>query len=188
MRFYEKAHPKDFMGLGKWILSKIDKVSSSAHVREIEDFTIRLKGMDADEIAHVVVIMTCMRHRLIKAKMLPEYSLKFFIETQQTQHELLQAMSNIGDMIRENQKMGNMLACAGMFPWRHTLGCVIRQELRHYGKEMWKELSRGFDLKLLEICMDSIAVSPRVRDEIMSLDDPEKELTFIPEMLNPFKN
>jgi hypothetical protein len=48
-------------------------------------------------------------------------------------------------LIKQLQKDGNLGAAAGAMIWLHSLRTIIYPEVRMFGKQLWRELYRGYD-------------------------------------------
>ena len=107
--------------------------------RDLRDFLGRLRSMDASEIGFVVACATDVRKEL-----------------QAAGHDVLdpincgalhpEIFTELGGTIRTFQKRGQLQDAAALMVWAHTLraGSVGGPRIRALGREMWKELARGF--------------------------------------------
>jgi hypothetical protein len=83
-------------------------------------------------------------------------------------------------MVREFQKIGQPSDAAGTMVWLHSMRALAFPEVRELGRDMWKELQRGF---------------PYVSDALSAIEaltgnslptGADTACTFVPEALAPF--
>ena len=107
--------------------------------RDLRDFLGRLRSMDASEIGFAVAYATHIRKKLEAAG-----------------HDVLDPINygalhpeiytELSSTIRAFQKRGQLQDAAALMVWAHTLraGSIAGPPIRELGREMWKELARGF--------------------------------------------
>ncbi|EBX2183591.1 hypothetical protein E1A40_08750 [Salmonella enterica subsp. enterica serovar Aba] len=120
-----------------WLASRFDKWAGKKQAQEICDFISRLKAMDSEEIGLVVATATNARHVL-----------------EQEGHDLMnptvylalrpEFTFSLSQTAIKFQKDGNYILAAALMVWIHTFRSGDRLELRQYGRDMWRELERGF--------------------------------------------
>ena len=81
-------------------------------------------------------------------------------------------------LIKQFQKMGQPSDALGVWVWLHSVRALNVPEIRIFGRQMWKELVRGFPfaLQALQQMRDTGAILP---------NGIEWELSFIPHGLEP---
>jgi len=117
-----------------WFARKVNNWASKRQRKDLEDFLLRLRAMDGEEIGHLVAVATHVRHK-IEAK----------------GHSLLDPLSNepwitagLSKHTVQLQKEGDLVTAAGLMVWVHTLRAGSHLEIRQLGRNMWRELERGF--------------------------------------------
>lgn len=105
--------------------------------REIQEFIDKLKVLDSDDIGMVVAYASHYKNQL-----------------EQDGHEVTDPIVyytinpdfniELGSYIEELQKTGKLQDAAALMVWAHTMRAGSCLELRGLGRQMWKELERGF--------------------------------------------
>jgi len=105
--------------------------------KEIRAFVENLRVMDGDELGMVVACATDCRNRIgDKGFNLLEPAL--------CRAKDPMIAFQLSSELNALQRAGNSLQVAGLMVWVHTLRATDRLELRSHGRNMWRELSRGF--------------------------------------------
>ena len=121
-----------------FLKKKILDKAVAIQVKEISDFNLNLSRMNSDEIGMGVAQATHIRHN---------FQERLGVNLLEPSVALLQDASlplAINKTIQEFQKNGNMTDAAGMMIWLHTLRSMGEFEVRPHGRELWKQLARGF--------------------------------------------
>ncbi|HBQ9084922.1 hypothetical protein [Klebsiella quasipneumoniae] len=120
-----------------WLANRVDKWASKKQNQEISEFVYRLKSMDGAEIGLIVATATHVRHilereghNMMDPVVYTSLNPAFTFSLSQTVVQL--------------QKEKNFGMAAAFMVWVHTFRSSTRGELRQYGREMWRELERGF--------------------------------------------
>jgi hypothetical protein len=105
--------------------------------KEIQSFIHNLRAMDGPELGSVVAVATDIRHKLeVDSHVLMDPINYFAVNP-----GFLYLLSSTTIKL---QKQNKLTEAAGMMVWVHTFRAAARLELRGLGREMWKELERGF--------------------------------------------
>lgn len=120
-----------------WFTRKFDSWASKKQRTEMADFIARLRSMDSSEIGHVVACATHLRHQLEAEGHIPIDPINYVAIN--PMFPLLLSRTTIGF-----QKQGRLQDAAALMVWLHTARAGVRLELRFLGRELWKELERGF--------------------------------------------
>ncbi|MEH2468846.1 hypothetical protein V1281_001898 [Nitrobacteraceae bacterium AZCC 2161] len=113
--------------------------ASSAAERDLDEAIARVRGLDAGEVAFLVVLATDFRNLAVPDLKLP---LLDFHELTQPRHAATPLKLSM--MAKHAQKAGNLPFAASIMVWIHTARAAQDQRLRYKAKLLWSELSRGF--------------------------------------------
>jgi hypothetical protein len=121
-----------------WLKNLLLRGVVATQRREMIAFTTNLSAMDAEEIGLVVA---CANHQ--RLLMLENSGWDFNYPAVLADHP-----SNIpvllGNAIIELQRQGRPQLAAGIWVWVHTLRAFRLLELRQDGRDLWRQLARGF--------------------------------------------
>ena len=120
-----------------WILNKFAAWGVRQQEKELRKFIAILSSMDGSELGLVVAMSTDARNLYASAG-------KNFLEPLLlgTQDPMF-TFKLVGD-IKKLQKQNNPSGAASLMIWAHTMRASTSLELRPLGRQMWKELQRGF--------------------------------------------
>jgi hypothetical protein len=118
-------------------------MQSNAAEKDIKLFINGLKGMDSAEISLVVACAAIQRNGLEAMGFQLDRALGLGFPL--TDDEMQNTQKMVGDLTRKMQSQGRNDNAAALMPWLHSLRCYNFPEIRIYGREMWGELSRGFE-------------------------------------------
>ncbi|MCE3045466.1 hypothetical protein [Legionella sp. 16cNR16C] len=122
-----------FGSIKVFLRNKIIKSQEQA----LKQYIQSLQGLDEAELAHLVVMATIIRNVSFQNTGI-DY-LDPINELEKNPYVVLE----IGNQIKEFQR-GNKYDRAGYLTvWLYTFRSISEPELRIYGKQLWKELSRG---------------------------------------------
>lgn len=116
------------------------RMADKSQQRDIDDYLLKLRGMDGSEIGGVIVLAAHMRNRFLDGT-----GLDFL-----TPHAVTAAdpsvVIELVKTAKDFQKKGHrgLINAAALFVWIHTLRATINPNLRVKAREMWGELARGF--------------------------------------------
>ncbi|MDK7098252.1 hypothetical protein [Klebsiella aerogenes] len=120
-----------------WLANRFDKWAGKKQSQEISEFVYRLKSMDGAEIGLIVATATHARHLLEKeGHVMMEPAVYTSLNPAFT--------FSLSQTVIQLQKDKNFSMAAAFMVWVHTFRASTRGELRQYGREMWRELERGF--------------------------------------------
>mgnify|MGYP001614024996 CR=1 FL=1 len=120
-----------------WLNRKLDKWASDSQRKEMADFIDRLRTMDGTDLGLVVAMATTFRHQL-EAK--GHNPMDPILYTRQNP-DFCYLLSSTAVTF---QKEGKPQDAAALMVWVHTARAGLRLELRSLGRELWKQLERGF--------------------------------------------
>jgi len=120
-----------------WFTRKVDKWASDKQRTEMADFVARLRAMDGVEIGNVVAVATHFRHSLEDDGHNPMDPIAY-VAVNPGFPLFLSATASRLEKLQKKQE------AAAFMIWTHTARAGARLELRGLGREMWRELSRGF--------------------------------------------
>ncbi|MEG8916433.1 hypothetical protein ACUIG5_00025 [Raoultella ornithinolytica] len=116
----------------------VNKWATKSQLKEITGFVNNLKVMDASELGMVMAVATHIRHGLqARGDDVLDPVICFSLNPGIT----YSLSSTVVDLQKSNQYSD----AAGFMVWVHTLRSANSLELRQQGRDMWNELSRGFD-------------------------------------------
>ena len=120
-----------------WLSNKIRKRLVATQLREMNEFVSNLRAMDSEEIGHIVVLATQMRH-LLEGQ--GHNVMDPIVYTTQNIGfpQFLSSATNIA------QKQKRAQDAAALLVWTHTARAGMILELRGMGRELWRQLERGF--------------------------------------------
>lgn len=116
----------------------LSNVLGDTQRKELEHFLEGLRGADSDDIGLIVACATDWRHRLAVGGCDLRFPAVCLLSDSTITFKLVK-------QIQALQKQGLPHLAVGLMVWVHSLRAMTRPELRRLGREMWKELSRGFD-------------------------------------------
>jgi hypothetical protein len=120
-----------------WISRRLGDWACRVQARELKSFVDNLRAMDGQELGLVVATATHIRHQCEKLG----YPV-FNLWTDEIKNcDLAIALNRI---IKEKQKKGQLTDAAALMIWLHSVRARQRLELRQLGRDMWRELERGF--------------------------------------------
>ena len=107
--------------------------------KEMQTFVENLASMDGREIGFVMALATHIRNNL-------EENMGFRLMDPMVDYpQDPTAPIRLVSMIKQYQKAGELSDAAATMVWLHTIRVGGRLELRSTAREMWRQLSRGFD-------------------------------------------
>jgi hypothetical protein len=117
-----------------WLM---DKWSFHQEQRDLQDFVEKLRVMDGSEIGFVMAIALDWRNEFLKDG---NDMLQPFVVLVQSPH----MRWIIVRTIKQLQQNGGVVGASGLMVWLHTLRAASRLENRRLGRDLWRELERGF--------------------------------------------
>lgn len=122
----------------RWLSNKLVNWGVAVQRREIKSWLRNLRSLNSDDLGMIVTIATHVRHKI---------ELKYHVDlldpivtyARDPDIELV-----VHQMIKAFQSSGMPESAAGAMVWLHTLRCGAALELRPLGRELWRELRRGF--------------------------------------------
>jgi len=123
-----------------WLKRKVQIASANAAQEDLERFIASLRGASDEELGILIATATIIRVRLTQSGSLPVYALALPTPGEGT----VRIQLHLANVVREFQKMGQPSDAAGAMIWLHSMRALAFPEVRHLGRQMWKELQRGF--------------------------------------------
>jgi hypothetical protein len=120
-----------------WLIQKMDKWATNKQREEMVNFIALLRSMDGSELGHAVAIATHARHKLETTGHHPMDPI-VYTSINPGFPLFLSRVTNEFKKKRQDQD------AAAYMIWTHTARAGVRLELRSLGRELWRELSRGF--------------------------------------------
>lgn len=120
-----------------WITTTLDGMETKRQRKELETFLAGLRFMSDAEMAELIVFATHTRHGLERSGHNVLDPLTLNVTKPQVLPELIK-------LIQQFKAKGNEPAAAALMVWAHSLRAALRGELLPIGREMWRELARGF--------------------------------------------
>ena len=152
-----------------------DEIAPVEGVREdLERFVDSLRGMSDEEVGRAVAFTAMARVALRKSGALPDELLQIGFAKKQAIAQLA-----VAQVVRRYQAERRFAEATGVTVWLHSLRALRTTEIRHLGREMWRQLQRG-QLHTLTVLHD-MGVSPlsdvtlecwRIPDDLHPDDDP----------------
>ncbi|MCF1478132.1 hypothetical protein FS782_13735 [Agrobacterium vitis] len=130
-----------------WLSRKVYNWSVKTQKHEIDEFVAKLSSVDGSELAIVVAVATDMRHAFIA-----DTGIDLAYPALALQQDPYICM-RLNSMIRQFQKEKHFIAVTGLSVWIHSVRAIQSIELRQRGRDMWRELERGFPYAL-DACWD----------------------------------
>lgn len=126
----------------RWLQKKITNLATDAQRDDLNRFYESLRGMDDESIASLVAWATCVRinmedNRIIPQGMWSHYDFPFELDT-------VKIAVTFDHLVQDFQKAGKLHDAAAVMVWWHSMRAITTLELRWLGKQIWKELMRGF--------------------------------------------
>ena len=137
---------------------------------DLERFVDSLRGMSDEEVGGVVAFAAIARVTLRKSGVLPDELLHVTSANRQAKVQLA-----VGKVVRRYRAERMFTEAIGVTVWLNTLRALCIPEIRHLGREMWRQLQRG-QLQALTVLRD-IRVPP--------LSEVTPEVWRIPDDLHP---
>jgi hypothetical protein len=121
-----------------WLQNMLISWGTKTAKKELETWLKMLRAMNSDEIGMLVAGSTHIRHTLeiiYQVNMLDPF----------TSNSADPALSSkLRGLIQKYQSEGDLSSAAYVMVWLHTLRCCGLIDLRPLGRDLWRELRRGF--------------------------------------------
>ncbi|WP_395077506.1 hypothetical protein [Hyphococcus sp.] len=114
-----------------------NKWASRQQEKEIKNFLTGLASADGSELGLVVASASDWRHNFLALGIDLRYPAICLAKDPTITFQITRTIQDL-------QKSGQQHKCVGLMVWVHSLRAMSRPELRKYGREIWRELSRGF--------------------------------------------
>lgn len=137
--------------------------ATNTQAKELEKFVSNLRALDGAEVGMIVALATRQRHILAV-----EYGW-FLLDPFVTLQRDPGAAITLNALIRAAQRRGQEPLAAGMMVWLHSLRAMQSPELRQGGRDLWRQLQRGFPY-----CDQAQDEFYAVSGEVMNLHDHDQ--------------
>ena len=131
-----------------WFKRKLQRATAKGAIEDLERFIASLRGLSDEEVGGAVAFAAVTRVALRKSGVLPDELLQVTPDKQQAFAQL--AVAQVIRRYQAEQKFGE---AAGAMVWLHSLRALSTPEVRHLGREMWRQLQRG-QLQALTVLQD----------------------------------
>jgi hypothetical protein len=121
---------------------------------DLEQFVHSLRDMSDEEVGRVVAFAAMARVALRKSGVLPDELLQIRPDKKQAS-----AQHAVAQVVRRYQAERRFAEATGALVWLHSLRALSTTEVRHLGREMWRQLQRG-QLQALTVLQDMRVPSP----------------------------
>jgi hypothetical protein len=138
--------------IGKFFKNKLGNYSQEQHKKELLPFLEKLDDGDDDDVGMIVAIGTILRMQINCKNGLLQDVLDSGYKA--PHDKLAEILLNMSSLTIDLQKDGRTRDAVGVAVWVHTLRCFAHPEFIDYGKNIWSELSRGFDF--IGIALDNL--------------------------------
>jgi hypothetical protein len=128
--------------LGRWFKRKIQLAALEAVLTDLSRFMLALEGMDAQEVAELLMLATLAR---VLAEKNGEWPTAV-CDLHAPADKAAAVQAAIVKQARALQKDGNTAAAAALMVWLHSLRAGAYPEARLLGRRMWEQMSRGHPL------------------------------------------
>ena len=129
--------------IGKFFKKKLGNFSQEQHKKELLPFLEKLAEGDDDDVGMIVAIGTILRMQINRKNNLLQKVLDSGYQA--SSDKLAEILLNLSSLAKDLQKDGRRRDAVGVAVWLHTLRCFAHPEFIDYGKNIWSEMSRGFD-------------------------------------------
>lgn len=159
--------------LTDWLKRKIQLKAVKSAEEDIRRVLSTVKGLTDEEMGAVVATSTKLRLALVDHSL----NLKelFEIPAPHTSGFFQAAMGMFGDRIRKQQSTGTLYSAAAMMIWHQSMRALVYPEITYLGKEMWREVRRGFPY-----AAELWSEVSLFENQITDLDLPADEIDYIP--------
>jgi hypothetical protein len=123
--------------MASWFARKFDKWAAKSQTEQMSEFITGLRSADGEELGLVVAIATHLRNGMEEKGLIISDPIVFTSTHPYFTYEMSKTVIKL-------QKEGKLQLAAGWMVWVHTLRAGTRLELRQFGRDMWRELARGF--------------------------------------------
>jgi hypothetical protein len=126
-----------------WLKRRAELASLRAATEDMERFLAGLQGGTSEEMGGVVATATLIRLYLREEGILPDELLGIGLHP--TPDQEIAVIVKLPRYIQLLQQKDQLADAAGVMVWLHTVrAIVLYPELRNKGREIWRELARGF--------------------------------------------
>lgn len=122
----------------RWLAARVLKWSVGKQEQEVRDFVHKLSVVDSSELGLPVALATAYRH-LVRRNVGIDL---LFPATALISEPTI--CTRLNREIQELQRQRQFAGLAAGMIWLHSLRAMQSLELRPHGRELWRQLSRGF--------------------------------------------
>ena len=121
-----------------WLFRFFDRRTDKQYKAELQSLIEILAEMNKQELAELVVFATFVRRGMQEAGNDVMCPVTLQLHKPETSHNLVRT-------VLQYKKAGNDIAASALMVWAHTMRATLRPTLMPLARQMWRELSRGFD-------------------------------------------
>jgi len=126
-----------------WLKRRAELASLRSATEDLDRFLAGLQGATSEEMGMLVAIAAVLRANFREESILPDCLLG--IGSPPTPEEEIAAVIQLPKWIKLFQRERQPSDAAGAMVWLHSFRTIVLYpELRNKGREMWRELERGF--------------------------------------------
>lgn len=125
-----------------WLMGALQGPAQKSAAKEVQRFIDGLRNTADRDMGVIVGIAAVIRINMETHGLLPERI--FQSDTLPSSHELGVMQMQINKTAGQFMKMRQAADATGAMIWSYSLRCLNLPELRPLGREMWRELKRGF--------------------------------------------
>jgi len=125
-------------GIERWFSNLFLSWATNTQRKEITRFTDALRAMDSEEIGALVATATDLRHTIAAGGGLD------LLDPRTVEAIRPTAAQDLNRQIRRMQARNSQEVAAAIMVWLHTIRAANNPDLRMLGREMWRQLERGF--------------------------------------------
>lgn len=129
--------------IGNWLAGHLQDRALKSSTKEIRQFIEGLRRTGARDLGFIVGIAAVVRVNMETHGVLPQGL--FQRDALSPSQELGIMQMRINKVIRQFAKMRQAGDATGAMVWSYSLRCLNVPELAPLGREMWAELTRGFE-------------------------------------------
>lgn len=127
----------------QWLKRKIEMNDVRKVNEDLERFLASLRGFSDEEIGNLLALSIRLRFNFAEAGYIPWEAVSISFPDRERRI----AASKFRKLIKSYQKMQTEAGyndAAGLMIWAHSLNALNYPEARYLGRQIWEELSRGF--------------------------------------------
>jgi hypothetical protein len=163
-----------------WVKRRLEITAVNGAVEDLQRCILGLKGASDQEVGMAVANATVIRLNFRAGGKLPDVVLDLSVRRDDEIRKICDfTQLNLSEAVKYFQKMNQGGDAFGVMIWLHSVRALNIPEVRLFGRQMWRELQRGFPFA--SAALDDLRLITRKPFPIGT----EEQLTFIPRGLEP---